>query len=501
MSEDTAEGEGQLFGESSVDSMPATESVGGSYEEGKQIQGSVSENRKETTVGEDFQTDSVQGDDVEFLSQRETSEGVSDDVGRDETVDGVQCDSSDVRSTITKDDANHDQLDDDLSQSVTSKGAEALPVGTESGECMEGSAVDPPPPEADKDEAATSDAHTQKEGKKKKKDKQAVIDNDEEVNVGDLSQLTEDSRNILFGRALVYERDSKKNCALKCYLACLSHLTPESNFVLLPQCLRNIADLYYRKEEYEKAILFIQAEKLFYENALVDTNEIQQKIESLRQGAGTSDSSRSNEDAKIAADSLRADEYEHLAKLCVDKGQPQLALEYAGKATKLRQKIYGNDNPITKESLDFFATLYAEVGKQQYSDSITQLNDGDGSDGASVSPAVTPSMERSPSSILRQRRAGDDKEKKQVRFQEPEGGSSSPGSDSTREQEEFISHTLLWVLFAICFLLLCILGLWLLCSMSDSLACQWVKGELHYFYMRVKYYYYQYASTKKVKYA
>ncbi|XP_067681336.1 uncharacterized protein [Haliotis asinina] len=497
MSEDTAEGEGQLFGESSVDSIPATEAVSGTNEE-EQIQESVSENRKQTSTVEDFQTSSMQDDDSEFRSQREASEGAADDVGRVETADGAQCNGSDVRSTTTTDDA--DELDDDFSQSVATKGAEALPFGTGSEECEEGSAVDPPQPKDDKEAAATSEASTQKEGKKKKKHIQAVIDNDEEVNVGDLSQLTEDSRNILFGRALVYERDSKKNCALKCYLACLSHLTPQSNFVLLPQCLRNIADLYYRKEEYEKAILFIQAEKLFYENALVDTNEIQQKIESLRQG-DTTDTSRSNEDAKIAADSLRADEYEHLAKLCVDKEQPQLALEYAGKATKLRQKIYGNDNPITKESLDFFATLYAEVGKQQYSDSMTQLNDGDGSDGASVSPAVTPSMERSPSSILRQRRAGDDKEKKQVRFQEPEGGSSSPGSDSTREQEEFISHTLLWVLFAICFLLLCILGLWLLCSMSDALACQWVKGELHYFYMRVKYYYYQYASTKKIKYA
>ncbi|XP_046370653.2 uncharacterized protein LOC124145044 [Haliotis rufescens] len=492
MSEDTTEGEGQLFGESSVDltTTPVTKTEG----EVEQIKGFSSENReKETTEEADHQRGSGEGGDSEILS-------VADDAGRDETVDEVQCDGGHVGSTITKDDHDGGKVDNDANQSMTSKGAEALTDETGSGENMEGSAVDPQPPEDDKQEVA-SGVRTQKEGKKKKKDKQTVIDNDEEVNVGDLSQLTEDSRNILFGRALVYERDSKKNCALKCYLACLSHLTPQSNFVLLPQCLRNIADLYYRKEEYEKAILFIQAEKLFYENALVDTNEIQQKIESLRQGAGNSDSSRSNEDAKIAADSLRADEYEHLAKLCVDKKQPQLALEYAGKATKLRQKIYGNDNPITRESLDFFATLYAEVGKQQYSDSITQLNDSEGSEGASVSPAVTPSMERSPSSILRQRRTGDDKEKKQVRFQEPEGGSSSTGSDSTREQEEFISHTLLWVLFAICFLLLCILGLWLLCSMSDTLACQWVKGELHYFYMRIKYYYYQYASTKKIKYA
>ena len=47
--------------------------------------------------------------------------------------------------------------------------------------------------------------------------------------------------------------------------------------------------------------------------------------------------------------------------------RPKLALEYQGKATKLRQKLYGDQDPRTIKSLDFFTVVYAEVGRQQYS--------------------------------------------------------------------------------------------------------------------------------------
>lgn len=35
-------------------------------------------------------------------------------------------------------------------------------------------------------------------------------------------------------------------------------------------------------------------------------------------------------------------------------------------AVKLRQSIYGEDNPITKRTLDLFTVIYAEMGKEQY---------------------------------------------------------------------------------------------------------------------------------------
>ena len=46
--------------------------------------------------------------------------------------------------------------------------------------------------------------------------------------------------------------------------------------------------------------------------------------------------------------------------------RPKLALEYQGKATKLRQQVFGDQHDITTKSLDFFTVIYAEVGKQQY---------------------------------------------------------------------------------------------------------------------------------------
>jgi len=36
-------------------------------------------------------------------------------------------------------------------------------------------------------------------------------------------------------------------------------------------------------------------------------------------------------------------------------------------ATKLRKKVYGDNNLVTMKSLDFFTVVYGEVGKQQYS--------------------------------------------------------------------------------------------------------------------------------------
>lgn len=35
-------------------------------------------------------------------------------------------------------------------------------------------------------------------------------------------------------------------------------------------------------------------------------------------------------------------------------------------ATKLRQQVLGDKDPVTVESLDFFATVYAKVGAEQY---------------------------------------------------------------------------------------------------------------------------------------
>ena len=50
----------------------------------------------------------------------------------------------------------------------------------------------------------------------------------------------------------------------------------------------------------------------------------------------------------------------------------QLALEFSGKATKLYQKHYGDDHASTQRCLDLFTSVYAQVGKEEYTDKLTQ---------------------------------------------------------------------------------------------------------------------------------
>lgn len=51
-----------------------------------------------------------------------------------------------------------------------------------------------------------------------------------------------------------------------------------SGFAYLPQCLHQIAECYHLKDEDERGIQFLKAEKIYYEAALIDTQKIQQKI-------------------------------------------------------------------------------------------------------------------------------------------------------------------------------------------------------------------------------
>lgn len=60
------------------------------------------------------------------------------------------------------------------------------------------------------------------------------------MELGDTSNLDAEGRNKLFARGLSLEKGGKKELALKCYLGCLSGLSKDTRFVLLPQCLRNV---------------------------------------------------------------------------------------------------------------------------------------------------------------------------------------------------------------------------------------------------------------------
>lgn len=269
-----------------------------------------------------------------------------------------------------------------------------------------------------------------------------------DLQIGDTANLTVSERNELFQRGLEYERKDEPHLALQCYLGCINGLKKKSFFVLLPQCLHNIAQIYRSQENYERAIHFAQAEKLFYETSLIETSEIQKKIEEIATGIG--DGPQDISDLNIHA--LQAEEYEHLAKLCLDKNQQQLALEYAGKSTKLKQAVYGHDHEKTKASLNMFATLYAEVGKLQYSDSINILNESESVENSSVD--VIPSTKgkassdkTEPVSILRQRSEDglspeDQRKRKQVHFHK-----SVDESQRQKERDEGTSAGNLLIFF------------------------------------------------------
>ncbi|TRY57797.1 hypothetical protein DNTS_027638 [Danionella cerebrum] len=215
------------------------------------------------------------------------------------------------------------------------------------------------------------------------------------------------SREGLFelGRQLQQSGDSQ--AALHCFLSCLQGLTHVQSFNSLPNCLHQIAELYIDEKNYGKALQFIQAEKMFYEVALIELTSLQastgntelqhsqrtqkrrkiyeqavhylikellSSMESLfksgSQDVDTSGSLGCLSQEELSEQASQAQDLERLAQLCIMSKRPHLALEYSGKATKIHQRAFGNNHPITARSLELLATVYAEIGKTEYSNSL-----------------------------------------------------------------------------------------------------------------------------------
>ncbi|KAK3608579.1 hypothetical protein CHS0354_042568 [Potamilus streckersoni] len=307
--------------------------------------------------------------------------------------------------------------------------------------------------------------------------------------------LTGEGRNKLFQRGLKLEEDGKKDWALKCYLTCITNLKHDTNFTLLPQCLHNIGGIYYGKEDYEKAVQFVQAEKLYYENCLIDTTEIQKELGEIRMDSNGESSNITG----VSVDAIRANEYEQLARICLDKNQPELALEYAGKATKIRQQIYGENHQFTQESLDLFTSIYAEVGKKQYSDSMQKFSSPSSKNvdlGKTAGNSSEAKALAEPVSILRKRKPIEGEKEKKVRFDE-----TQVPQEEISEQEERFARRVLLIVMVSCGLVLLIMGFYLYCNKSSAGVCGSIKSNLHFLSMRIRYIYYQFSSNSKAKYA
>ncbi|XP_041668665.1 nutritionally-regulated adipose and cardiac enriched protein homolog isoform X2 [Cheilinus undulatus] len=177
-------------------------------------------------------------------------------------------------------------------------------------------------------------------------------------------------REGLFELGQQLQQQGEYQAALHCFLSCLLGLTHVQSFNSLPNCLHQIAELFITEKNYGKALQFIQAEKMFYEVALIELTALQGSTGP--QEEATLGSAGWTSPEEISEQASQAQHLERLAQLCIMSKQPHLALEYSGKATKIHQRAFGNDHPITARSLELMATVYAEIGKTEYSDSLGQ---------------------------------------------------------------------------------------------------------------------------------
>jgi len=206
--------------------------------------------------------------------------------------------------------------------------------------------------------------------------------------------LTDRERLLIYEKGITFKTKGNFQHALYCLLACVRGLKEGSDFPHLPECLHNIAEIYSQLEDYENAISFAQAEKLYYETSLINIGTEAQHNQSEAGSKDVPGSSLSsvatdsvqacqldNKDNGDSAEARSANEYEKLAHLCLKQKNAQLALEYCGKAVKLRQSIYGEEHVITKRTLDLFTVIYAEIGKEQYSEAMQKFTEAKQSEG------------------------------------------------------------------------------------------------------------------------
>lgn len=135
--------------------------------------------------------------------------------------------------------------------------------------------------------------------------------------------------------------------ALSCFLECAKQMQDTQYSKRFPQTLREIAALYRNLEFQEKATEFAKAELLFYE-ALIAGSQYEE--------------ARCPPDAPEDKETLirKAEEYEKMAQFSRSRSKRKSALDYCGRAAKLRQVVLGTENELTLRTMEYFAVLYSE---------------------------------------------------------------------------------------------------------------------------------------------
>lgn len=105
---------------------------------------------------------------------------------------------------------------------------------------------------------------------------------------------------------------------------------------ILPLCLHQIAETYFQEEEYEKAMKFIQLERLYHEQLLANLSSIQEQWERKWKTAVPSPvTTPRNSDKELSSQEL-----ENLTRVCSSHQQPQVSKNKLVAAENTWESIY-----------------------------------------------------------------------------------------------------------------------------------------------------------------
>ncbi|XP_074024760.1 consortin [Numenius arquata] len=111
----------------------------------------------------------------------------------------------------------------------------------------------------------------------------------------------------------------EQNQTLQSLFSLLREEVEQMDSKILPLCLHQIAETYFQEEEYEKAMKFIQLEKLYHEQLLANLSSIQEQWERKWKTAVHSPVTTLRNSAK----ELSGEELEKLTRVCSSHQQPQ----------------------------------------------------------------------------------------------------------------------------------------------------------------------------------
>ncbi|NXI39438.1 CNST protein, partial [Galbula dea] len=111
----------------------------------------------------------------------------------------------------------------------------------------------------------------------------------------------------------------EQNQTLQSLFSLLREEVEQMDSKKLPLCLHQIAETYFQEEEYEKAMKFIQLERLYHEQLLANLSSIQEQWEEKWKAAVPSAVTTLRNSAK----ELSGEELEKLTRICSSHQQPQ----------------------------------------------------------------------------------------------------------------------------------------------------------------------------------